>query len=230
MAAALVERVVVQQHLRLGLQAAQLARQRVAVGVFGQPEVGVAADHALQRGGAQAVEFAVAGVPAGGRAPLQRPAVFFKKGAQGVQQGPRFVLAQAQAGRVEQGEVVAAHQPVAGAEQGPAAVGGQAQAILGGPPGGPGLQAIGLAPAQLARQQALVRHRQGVFVAFEAGHRLQAAQQGALAGQGGGVLPAREGVLAGLGQAGRERDHPVSGRIGGEGHGGDYRMSTLPSP
>jgi len=162
----------VQQHLHL----ADEALQRLRVRIVRQPEVGVAADHALRRGGRQCRERLVRQVPARRRAPGEQPALALEQRAQCVEEGARLGRVEAERVGVAHRQVLAADLPVHRAQQPPGQVAG-VQPVGGGSARRPGQGAVRALPAERGGKRAFVRHRQGVGVAAAARRERQAREQ-----------------------------------------------------
>ena len=145
--ACVVDRVVVEQHLHLALQAAQ-AGGHVAIG---DPGFDIHATHSVQRSGLHALKDGAAGVPHQGTVPLHLEPIFLQKGLHGVQQLLRLLVTQTQKFGLQHGHLVHANLPVAGRDP------GLRCCVLGVCPGRPG-QWPPVGPAQGPGLGPLMRH------------------------------------------------------------------------
>ncbi len=205
-----VHRMVMPQHLHLALQAPHLA----AGEAVRQPQVDVAADHAVDRRGRQRRQRRMAGIPADRCRPVQRPALAREQRLHGREQRARLVGGEAELGRVAQRDLLAPDLPVAGLHQAPTAARGHREAVGVGCGRRQRQAAVRPWPAARTCQQVLVRQVQRVFVGAGLEARLQARQQPLQVGQPQGLQRLRRR----LGQAGGEGDHEVHTAIIGGRH------------
>jgi hypothetical protein len=195
-----IQRVRVQHHLHLALQAAHAPCR----GVAAQPGVDIAADDAVQRRGRQRGQAFVRGVPALRRAPAQQEAIAGEERLHGFEERPRGGFVEHQLRRVEQAHLVGAQVPVHRRQQAPGQL-ADIDAVRHRLPRRPGQQAGAALQPQRARQRTLVRRRQAPFVTLVARPCRQARQQGLQAWQ----RQRGQGLAAGLGQRRSERNQQV---------------------